>query len=378
MANVKDNREESLAEQNKAILEAWCEWKRICSILMCDKQNSALLAKEVAKAFVRKLNGALGDNIRLIGESELERKKLAHEFDCGIIEKADFAKTRKNYKDYIWLKLSKSEDPPLKVIRGGLTGTQGIINEIVEKWLKDKGWQMGSRKDPNTGKRVDIWYKPESLDGKIYKDDNDGDDEDSSVGSDDSNPDEGAGGENGEEQPDFEDEPGEDGQDSPPDTPSPSGVAEDLDHWFDDLDYEGAYREVIDVVDAAIMAARVYKLSVTTDKKLLEFTGLSKSAISKRMQDFARKFSTRLNRDVFEELEAGNPAASSALFSTVVKILCESEGGREFLSYAKAKADAKDSHAVSRDGGSRPLPQFLEIDFYSQPTGGNSGNQPLS
>ena len=373
MANVKDNREESLEEQNKAILEAWCEWKRICSILNCDKQNGALLAKEVARAFVRKLNGALGANVRLIGASELERKKLAHEFDCGIIEKADLAKTRKNYKDYIWFKLSKSEDPPLKVIRGGLIGTQGIINEIVEKWLKDNGWQMSSRKDPTTGKRVDIWYKPEALEGKIYKDDTGGDDEDSSSESN-GNLDECAGVENGDEQPGSEEEPGEGEQDSTPVTTPPSGDDDDLDGWFDDLDYEKAYREVIDVVDAAILAARANKLSVTTDKKLLEFTGLSKSAISKRMQDYARKFSTQLNREVLEELEAGNPAASSALFSTVVKIICEREGGREFLSYAEAKAAAKDSHAASRDGGARPLPQFAEKDFYSRPTGGNSGN----
>ncbi len=370
---VKDNHEKSLEEQNAAILEAWCEWKRICSILLCDELNRSLLAKEVAKAFVRKLNGALGDNVRLIGESELERKKLAHEFDCGIIEKADLAKTKKNYKDYIWLKLSNSEDPPLKIIRGGLIGTHGIINEIVEKWLKDNGWQMGSRKDPTTGKRVDIWYKPESLDGKIYKDDKDGDDEDSS-GESDENFYEVVDRENGEELPDSKDEPGEGKQNSSSVTPPPLEDDEDLDGLFDDLDYEGAYRQVIDVVDAAILAARAYKLSVTTDKKLLEFTGLSKSAISKRMQEYARKFSTQLNREVFEELEAGNPSASKALFSTVVKIICEHEGGREFLSYAEANAAAKDSHVASRNGGSRPLPQFAEIDFYSQPTGGKSEN----
>ena len=272
------------------------------------------------------------------------------------------------------MKLSNSKDPPLKIIRGGLTGTHGIINEIVEKWLKDNGWQMSSRKDPTTGKRVDIWYKPESLDVKIYKDDKDGDNEDSSIESDGNLYYEVAGGENGEEQPDSEDEPGEGEQNASSATPPPSEDDDDLDGLFDDLDYEGAYRQVIDVVDAAILAASANKLSVTTDKKLLEFTGLSKSAISKRMRDYSRKFSTQLNREVLEELEAGNPDAASALFSTVVKIICEREGGREFLAYAEAKAAAKDSHTASRDGGSRPLPQFAEIDFYSQPTGGNSGN----
>lgn len=376
MATEKNNRAISHDERDRASLEAWCEWKRICSIRGCEKQKRDLLAKEVAKAFDRKLTEALGENrwwllgdlkpkpkegSKQEGEEEEEdektRKKrkeeeeeriheLAHEFDCGIIEKADLAKTKRNYKDYVWQKIKESNDPPLKVIRGLLFGGRKdskhfcFINLIVDNWLIAKGLQVSSRKNPRTGKRVRIWYKPESADGIIYK-----------VG-------------NNKDSDDF------------------SGSLctwEDMgsfDSYVENLEYEKAFRGVFDIADAAILLSKAYGISVTTDKELFAFTGLSKSAISKRMLDYKNKLKTKLDKEVVEELDADNPCAASAMFSTLVKILCECESeptsGRDFLSYVESKAAEHDLRTASRGGKSRPLPQFEgKDDFYSQPIGGN-------
>ena len=45
----------------------------------------------------------------------------AHEFDCGIIEKANSEKSPKNYKDHTWECINRSDDPPLKIIRRPLS-----------------------------------------------------------------------------------------------------------------------------------------------------------------------------------------------------------------------------------------------------------------
>jgi len=64
------------------------------------------------------------------------RVNWAHEFDCGIIEKANSPSSPKNYKDHTWECIMRSKDPPLKVIRGQLLGPLGIINEIAERFLR--------------------------------------------------------------------------------------------------------------------------------------------------------------------------------------------------------------------------------------------------
>ncbi|MBR4663063.1 MAG: hypothetical protein IKO93_04235 [Lentisphaeria bacterium] len=86
------------------------------------------------------------------------RVSWAHEFDCGIIEKTNSPKSPKNYKDHTWESISRSNDPPLKVIRGQLLGPQGIINEIAERYLRYNYPQ--------------IWEKQISLQSPVSSDDN--------------------------------------------------------------------------------------------------------------------------------------------------------------------------------------------------------------
>lgn len=87
------------------------------------------------------------------------RINWAHEFDCGIIEKANSPTSPKNYKDHTWECIQRSDDPPLKIIRGQLLGFQGIINEIAERFLRNNFHQ--------------IWEKQTSLQTPLGTDDED-------------------------------------------------------------------------------------------------------------------------------------------------------------------------------------------------------------
>lgn len=93
------------------------------------------------------------------GEDEVQRKKSsvsmqslktlwALEFDHGVIETAppdsaviggvvvEFQPHFKCYKDFLWYVKQHSDDLPLKVIRGKLTGPLGIINGIADNYLR--------------------------------------------------------------------------------------------------------------------------------------------------------------------------------------------------------------------------------------------------
>ena len=125
-------------EENNKVLEAWNEWKTVCSILGCSQEHSLLLAKLVGNSFRQKLARVIHNP-----HPVEDIRTCAHEFDMGIIEKATnpgmdkrtgLERTKKNYKDVAWQKCEESNDTPLKVIHGVLIGPQGIINDIVESY----------------------------------------------------------------------------------------------------------------------------------------------------------------------------------------------------------------------------------------------------
>ena len=47
----------------------------------------------------------------------------------------------KKYKDFIWQKIAQSDDPPLRVIRGKITGPKGYIKDLVARYVK-KNYQI--------------------------------------------------------------------------------------------------------------------------------------------------------------------------------------------------------------------------------------------
>ncbi len=352
-------------ELNANVLQAWCEWKEICSIGGCNEDFRFVLANEVAGAFRRKLHTLLGASFEMVSSSELGAACLAHEFDCGIIEKAELAKTKKNYKDYVWLSIGKSDDPPLKVIRGLLVGPRGLINEIVENWLKSNGWVISSRTDPETGKRTDVCYRPASVEEKEEKRGDpsaeEGPDSEQPMTSD----------KRGHLVTSFEPEP-QPGKANDLTAPDTEG-AEELDRWLDDLDYEAAFREVFDVADAVILFAKAFKLSPTTDEKVLAFAGIKRGAVSKRTQGYEDKVRTKLNKEVAKELEAGSPVATAALLKTARKIILETQrescSGEDFLAYVESRSAAMSSGKEFPVEG-RPLPGFSGMPFQKRGLGG--------
>ncbi len=141
---------EMLNENNEMVLEAWNQWKKICSILGSPQPYQNILIQKVASAFNQKIQQVTGRPMNILAkaqnvESECEDAEysrreetdriFAHEFDCGIIEKARHPGSPLNYKDAVWIKVKESSDPPLKVIHGKLIGPCSTINAIVENYL---------------------------------------------------------------------------------------------------------------------------------------------------------------------------------------------------------------------------------------------------
>ena len=177
-------------KRNEEALYAWNQWKWICSIGGCPEASRQILKAEVANAFRKKFYRVAGDQLDSLfaGYNGTNSKKKnaedlegspsrpgresdqdivdssdeqvndsdgvdsvaeeasdaqhswvdwAHEFDCGILEKANSSKSRKNYKDLTWECIKRSKDPALKIIRGKLLGHFGIINEIAERFLRN-------------------------------------------------------------------------------------------------------------------------------------------------------------------------------------------------------------------------------------------------
>lgn len=196
--------------RNDEALFAWNQWKLICSIAGCPDASRQILEAEVTNAFRKKLHQVVGyqldslffrynganskkadagnpddfscqferESAQLSDDSSEEQNNdldkegavsdksngcqepavvWAHEFDCGIIEKANIGKSQKNYKDHTWECIKNSSDPALKVIRGQLLGRYGIINEIAERFLRNNFPQ--------------IWEKQISIHTEIGRDD---------------------------------------------------------------------------------------------------------------------------------------------------------------------------------------------------------------
>lgn len=176
--------------RNDEALFAWNQWKLICSIAGCPDASRQILEAEVTNAFRKKFHRVVGNQLdQLFSDYDATNSKKedtenlddspcqsgegadqdfvdlpneedddldkegsvsdksngsqapavvwAHEFDCGIIEKANIGKSQKNYKDHTWECIKNSSDPALKVIRGQLLGRCGIINEIAERFLRN-------------------------------------------------------------------------------------------------------------------------------------------------------------------------------------------------------------------------------------------------
>lgn len=148
-------------EDNARMLAAWNAWKEVCWVhglgkprgdlpVVGSAEDEQLLAKMIRNAFLRKLTPfkeQLADskgNIALLTDLD-----CAQEFDNALIEYENIdrrdrrflgdgevhLRQKKAWKDFVWVSLATSDDPPLKVIIGQLLGAKGVIHQVVEDWL---------------------------------------------------------------------------------------------------------------------------------------------------------------------------------------------------------------------------------------------------
>ena len=137
-------------EKNKEELNAWMQWKEVCAIMKCDEPLREILKEKVTNAFRHKLGRFLSNDLKKVLYDD--KVNWANEFDVGIIEKSELARTKKNYKDFTWQKIKESSDQPLDIIHGKLLGKVSIINGIAERYLKVNHptiWENASRSNSN-------------------------------------------------------------------------------------------------------------------------------------------------------------------------------------------------------------------------------------
>lgn len=177
-------------EGNATQWGAWNDWKIMCSVANCSKQESKTLLKEQIRwAFWYKLKEVFPNNFERIMASP---KDWAHEFDSGIhdpdvkkyvrgfteyagLHPEEAEEHGKFFKDYLWLLCEKREyGTKLDFIKGKLIGTGGIINQVVEHFIRREhndlyiNWMRN--KDNKTKDSPKTYISIQSLDQPLKED----------------------------------------------------------------------------------------------------------------------------------------------------------------------------------------------------------------
>ena len=140
------NSEQEQQKRNDQALRAWNEWKDVDWIANCSHENREILTAEVTRAFNRELLKAL-KMARIIrpGDDEARWRKspleCVTEFDNAIREadterlnrQTGAPRKRKQWKNFVWQKMATSQDAPLKVLRGQLTGPASFMRDVVRE-----------------------------------------------------------------------------------------------------------------------------------------------------------------------------------------------------------------------------------------------------
>ena len=138
----------SQVEKNDKELVAWNEWKQVCRIMKCSTENSAILVDRMYKSSRKALEKLLSVS-NPNWEDEFTKEGWGQEigrcFDAYIREGIENEK-KKNYKDFIWLKIDEGNDSPLKIIRGQLTAPNRVLSNVLEKFVVEKGLVVGVSK----------------------------------------------------------------------------------------------------------------------------------------------------------------------------------------------------------------------------------------
>ena len=193
--------EQEQRERNNQALRAWKEWKDQCSVDACIPENRRILTAEVTRAFNRELVKAL-KMARIISprENEASWRKSANEcvteFDCAIIEadterlnrQTGAPRKRKKWKNVVWRKMNTSQDAPLKVLRGNLTGPASFMRDVVREYVQREYQKdtmslnelLGGSEEadgatlenllPDTSSAFDLYLDPSQLNDELQND----------------------------------------------------------------------------------------------------------------------------------------------------------------------------------------------------------------
>lgn len=138
--------------RNDLELAAWNEWKEVCCILGCSDSHREALKDRMWTSALSKL-GTLLESAFPEWKDEFSedgwKDEISGRFDAyireGEADHADHAGKRLNYKDTIWNIIAENrqqgnDESPLKVIRGKLTAPKRVLDGVLEKLVKEKGW----------------------------------------------------------------------------------------------------------------------------------------------------------------------------------------------------------------------------------------------
>lgn len=178
--------QEAKAQKAAASWTAWQDWKNTCSVAGSNPDNQRILRDEIRWAFWYKLQELFPANYEKIMASS---KDWAYEFDSAIYLPdakkyvdgfSEYAESHpeeaiehgKFFKDYLWSLIPKREyGSELDFIKGKLIGMNGIINQIVAYYIKNKfpeifhNWKINKNRKTEDAKKQNV--SVESLDQPI-------------------------------------------------------------------------------------------------------------------------------------------------------------------------------------------------------------------
>ena len=153
--------DEEQRNRNDIELQAWNCWHDRCAVGRIghfDREHPEWeLHPEWEDILCVAISSAISRQLKKFPIPVPKRNFLVQRFDTTMIVRSDNNGEGKDYKDFVWGLVSNSSDPPLKVIRGKLTGPTGFASRIVVVEILT---EMGARKvyDKETGK--EIWVFP--------------------------------------------------------------------------------------------------------------------------------------------------------------------------------------------------------------------------
>lgn len=131
----------------EAELAAWNTWKDICFVDGCPPKQRAYLRRRIFSRMNEELQKY---NLGAHWDNRISPDEMIIEFDLFLAYKDGLPREAgadpgvataqrhhfKQHKDFLWHKLSLSNDPPMQVLNGRLLGPRGVMMDVIRKLIK--------------------------------------------------------------------------------------------------------------------------------------------------------------------------------------------------------------------------------------------------